>query len=158
MTDRLVVLISVLLASCAADHESSCRVPRSAELAPDEVTGPAMRPGSNCLRCHAKDGLAAKKPFSFGGTIFPSADSDVCEGVSGVTIHVTDAQGREISVISNEAGNFWSAAPLTPPFSIRASRAGREVRMPIEAPTGGCALCHSWPDATGGAVGRIRQP
>jgi hypothetical protein len=123
-----------------------------------EATGPLMRPGNNCLRCHSPGGEAAARPFSFGGTVFPRADSELCAGVEGVTIRVTDVTGKRISVVSNQAGNFWSAEPLTPPLSVEAELEGRVVTMPVTTPTGGCALCHSWPDPVGGAAGRLRAP
>jgi hypothetical protein len=117
-----------------------------------------MRPGNNCLRCHSAEGQASSKPFSFGGTVFPKSDSDLCSGVQGVTIRVTDAKGTLVSVVSNEVGNFWSATLLTPPLRMEAEYQGRVAKMPVDAPTGGCALCHSSPDAVGGARGRIRAP
>jgi hypothetical protein len=117
-----------------------------------------MRPGNNCLRCHAPKGVAANKPFSFGGTIFPSSNADLCSGVQGVTVRVTDANQKTVTAVSNEVGNFFSAEPLTPPLTMEAERNGVIARMPGTAPTGGCALCHSWPTPSSGASGRIRAP
>lgn len=154
----LGLILGASALGCADDEPAACRVPRSADLTPGEVTGPSMRPGSNCLRCHAKDGIASNKPFSFGGTILRARDSEPCDGVAGVTIRVTDSEGRAVSVVSNVVGNFWSAERLVPPLRVQASRDGRTVVMPVETPTGGCALCHSWPDAVSGAAGRIRWP
>lgn len=152
---KAVVALAVFLFGLSGCGE--CDVPATFSLGADEVRGPTMRPGQNCLRCHSASGAAATKPFSFGGTIFPSLNASACEGLSGVTIRVTDAKGKTVTVVSNEVGNFWSAEPLEPPFSMEAERNGKVRKMPVTAPTGGCALCHSWPDAVS-ASGRIRAP
>ncbi|MBL8956788.1 MAG: hypothetical protein JNK82_38800 [Myxococcaceae bacterium] len=137
--------------------EAPCDVPNTADLQPGEQTGPAMRPGSNCLRCHTTGGRAASAPFSIGGTVYESHDAEVCGGVGGVTVRVTDANGKRVSVVTNDVGNFWSTEPLVAPYSLEVERAGRVAAMPVTTPTGGCALCHSWPDPVS-AIGRIRAP
>ncbi len=154
----LAIASGLVAAACASEGGDACGVPTTFSLGPSEVRGPTMRPGANCLRCHSASGQAAAKPFSFGGAVFAAANADLCDGVSGVTIRITDRTGKAVTVVSNEVGNFWGAAPLTPPFRVSAERDGRTVTMPILAPTGGCALCHSWPDAQSGAAGRIRAP
>jgi hypothetical protein len=151
---RIITLTVLLLIACG---KPPCDVSGSFSLEPGEKTGPLMRPGANCLRCHVASGEASRKPFSFGGTVFPKADSEVCDGVAGVTIRATDSTGKVVEAVSNEVGNFWSAEPLTPPLSLEARKDGRVQTMPGTTPTGGCALCHSWPDAVS-ALGRIRSP
>jgi hypothetical protein len=145
----------MVLCGCAGPE---CPTAWTFALQPGEATGPLMRPGDNCLRCHSAGASAASKPFSFGGTIFPSATAGLCEGVSGVTVRATDADGQRVTVVSNEVGNFWSTVPLKRPLTLEAERAGRIVTMPVVAPSGGCALCHSWPNPVSGAAGRIRAP
>ncbi|PZR08947.1 MAG: hypothetical protein DI536_23985 [Archangium gephyra] len=145
-----------LLVSCGAEP-ANCDVSTDFALGADEVRGPTMRPGANCLRCHSASGEAKNKPFSFGGTVFATGDATACEGVAGVTIRVTDAKGKTVSVVSNSVGNFWSIEPLETPYSMEAELEGRVLKMPVTAPTGGCALCHSWPDPVS-ASGRVRAP
>ena len=147
-------LLLVLLTGCG---EPPCQVPDTADLQPGEQTGPTMRPGSNCLRCHVANGQAANEPFSVGGTVYPAHDAPLCSGVMGVTIRVTDSKGKKVSLVTNEVGNFWSTEPLEPPLTMEAEQDGRLAAMPVTAPTGGCALCHSWPDPVS-AIGRIRVP
>lgn len=142
----------------AACGPPPCDVSQAFALEAGEKTGPLMRPGQNCLRCHTAGGQAAAKPFSVGGTVFPKPDAGLCEGVAGVTVRVTDAKGKRVELTTNQAGNFWTAEPLEPPLSMEAERDGRIKKMPVTAPTGGCALCHSVPDAVGGARGRIEAP
>ena len=146
----------VALVACGAP-ETTCDVSTDFALSANEVRGPLMRPGQNCLRCHSASGEAKTKPFSFGGTIYPGPDASACAGVAGVTVRVTDSKGTVVTVVSNAVGNFWSAQPLEPPLSMEAERDGKVAKMPVTAPTGGCALCHSYPDAVS-ANGRITAP
>lgn len=150
----LLLGVAALAAGCA---EAPCSVSNAFALAPGDETGAHMRPGNNCLRCHSPTGEASTRPFSFGGTVFPKADAEACDGVEGVTIRVRDSAGKQVSVVSNAVGNFWSAEPLTPPFTMEAEYGGRVAKMPGDSPSGGCALCHSWPDPVS-AIGRIRAP
>lgn len=150
------LVITLVLAGCGAERPR-CEVPNAFELGAEELTGPMMRPGQNCLRCHSVGGVAGNKVFSVGGTVFPTGDADACEGVSGVTVRVTDKNGKKVSLVTNSVGNFWSLEPLEAPLSMEAERDGRVLTMPVTAPTGGCALCHSWPDNVS-ASGRIRAP
>jgi hypothetical protein len=63
----------------------------------------------------------------------------------------------ELELVSNAVGNFYSAEPLEPPLQMETRFEGRTMVMPVTAPTGGCALCHSWPEPVE-AAGRIRAP
>jgi hypothetical protein len=151
-------LVSICVLACGAGTNPECKVTNAFALEPGEKTGPEMRPGNNCLRCHVATGEAKEKPFSFGGTVFAKPDDTLCGGVAGVTVKVTDSKGKVVEVVTNSVGNFWSAETLEQPLSIEASYQGRVRKMPVTTPTGGCALCHSWPDKTGGAQGRIVAP
>jgi hypothetical protein len=155
----MILAFSIAAASCSADDRGTCTEAPSFALLDDEPRGPFMRPGDNCLRCHSSSGEAKRKVFSFGGTVFAKADSPRCAGgEASVTIRVTDSVGKTVSVITNEVGNFWSKEPLTPPLSMEARRGDRVAKMPIDSPTGGCALCHRNPNPVSGALGRIRTP
>ena len=123
------VFASLALGALAGCGAVDCQASNAFALAPGEPTGPLMRPGNNCLRCHAAGGAAAAKPFSFGGTVFSSADAAACDGVAGVTLRVTDSNGKTATAVSNAAGNFWSVEPLVPPLSMEAERDGRVAKM-----------------------------
>lgn len=120
-------------------------------------TGPRMAPGQNCRACHG----AATSPYpeapawSLAGTVYEGPDSDV--GASGVLVTARDALGNEVRAMSNEVGNFYAAAPLTPPYFVTLSRAGRSVTMAVPPPSGGCNACHSRAPV-GGAPGRLFVP
>ncbi|MFT3914972.1 MAG: hypothetical protein QM704_12900 [Anaeromyxobacteraceae bacterium] len=108
--------------------------------------GPLMEPGSDCLRCHGGGGGGGEEEggpaWSFAGTVYPGG-----KGVQGVTISVRDANGKTVSVRSNEAGNFYSAEKLQPPVTIWMSWGGAVRQMPAltgadVARFGRCNACH----------------
>lgn len=112
-----------------------------------------MTPGQDCLGCHGAGGEAPA--WSFAGTVYPGG-----KGVAGVTISVRDANGKTVSVRSNEAGNFYSAEKLQAPVTIWMSWGGAVRQMP--ALTGGdvarfgrCNECHR---PGGDAEGYLEPP
>jgi len=99
-----------------------------------------MRPGEACIACHAGDDEAPT--FSFAGTVFTAADAT--QGAEGVTVTVVDSANTTVEVTSNSAGNFFSQAALTPPFTVTlTSPGGATATMPIPAVHGDCNLCHT---------------
>lgn len=97
--------------------------------------------GWNCLTsgCHSN---GREHHFSVGGTIYTDADGTVER--TGAEIKVIDATGNTTILRSDGLGNFYSEKTLNAPFIISASYEGREVKMPIPAPDGGCNAesCH----------------
>lgn len=97
--------------------------------------------GRNCLAsgCHSN---GKEHRFSIGGTIYTDADGTARR--SGAEIKVTDATGNTAILRSDGLGNFYSEKYLKAPFAVSASYEGREVKMPIPAPDGGCNAesCH----------------
>ena len=104
--------MAVLLTACGAIQD--CAVPMSFALEPNEKIGPLMRQGQSCSRCHAVNGQAGSKPFSVGGTLFATANASAYDGVLGATVRVTDANGKNFTMVSNELGNFWSETVASP--------------------------------------------
>ncbi len=106
--------------------------------------------GKNCLTsgCHAGNG---EEPFSLGGTIY--TDADGADARVGATVKVVDANGRKVTLTSDQLGNFYTEKSMEAPFTITASYLGREVKMPSEASSGGCNAdgCH----ASGSSAGRV---
>ena len=79
--------------------------------------GPEMRAGEDCLSCHGSGtGLEQGRTWSVAGTAFNSFSAGPEEGVGGVEVRLTDKNGRELSLTSNRAGNFYSAEPLAFPL------------------------------------------
>ncbi|MCK6467951.1 MAG: carboxypeptidase-like regulatory domain-containing protein [Candidatus Brocadia sinica] len=97
--------------------------------------------GRNCLTsdCHSNGN---EHHFSVGGTIYTDADGTARR--TGAEIKVIDATGTTTILRSDGLGNFYSEKTLNAPFIISALYGGREVKMPIPAPDGGCNAesCH----------------
>jgi hypothetical protein len=124
------------------------------------ATGPLMRPGDNCLRCHRDErtDYPSAPVWTAAGTVFPGPDSPVSDGVSGVTVLLMDEGGQTVeSLVTNAAGNFYTAAPLPAGFRVALEYEGEQIEMPCAPPSGGCAACHNQP-AIGGAPGRLFLP
>ena len=80
--------------------------------------------GQPCLQCH--DGnTAGANAFTVAGTVYDKlALANGAQGLSGVTIEITDANGTKVSVVTasqGAAGNFWTDQPLVFPLTVRAS-------------------------------------
>lgn len=117
-----------------------------------------MRQGWNCLSCHKENGQASGKPWTAGGTVYESLDSDQCDGSQGVDVVFFDPDGTEIHrLTTNEAGNFYTNTPLPEGFLVGVERAGVRKMMPIPPPAGSCNACHS-KSPIGDALGPIRAP
>ncbi|HVP67949.1 MAG TPA: hypothetical protein VMT17_11860 [Anaeromyxobacteraceae bacterium] len=125
---------------------------------PDD--GPTMHPGQNCLGCHggvpsstSREGGHAT-PWSFAGTAYLALDAPANQGVQGVIVTVTDANGWTFDVHSNLVGNFYSAESVAFPLSICVGFQGVTRCMSEPAPHGACNYCHASPPLEG-APGRI---
>lgn len=116
-----------------------------------------MRPGSACIDCHAKERKAPR--FAFAGTVYPTLhEPDDCYGTpAGVSVVVTDANGRSRTATVNAAGNFFFEGTLTPPLAAKIVAGGRERAMKEPVPTGDCNGCHTVTGAKD-APGRISPP
>jgi hypothetical protein len=121
-----------------------------------------MAPGRDCLECHGAGGGDAPR-WTFAGTVYPALTSAESDGVRGVRVRVTDATGRTVAVVSNQAGNFYLADDLTFPLvRVEVERDGRvdvmdDDGVPIRVDYGGCNLCHAAPPRDG-APGRLVAP
>jgi hypothetical protein len=135
--------------------------------------GPLMAPGEDCLECHGGGGdggdgsggdeLTATPvsrldedgpPWSAAGTVFPALDSSPSDGLRGASVHLTDANGRSITLRSNAAGNFYTAEPLRFPLRVSVTIGGRTEAMEDPVDYGGCNHCHAVP-AQDDAEGRL---
>jgi hypothetical protein len=107
---------------------------------------PTMRPGEDCLSCHA----SGDKIFTAAGTVFDSSSA----GVSGVSVVITDSNGTKVTMTSNSAGNFYTSQALAFPAAIELQYNGTTVQMGSQPGKGGCNSCHSG----SGSLGRIQVP
>jgi hypothetical protein len=140
------VTIGVGVAACGTEAE------------PGEYTGPLMRPGQDCLSCHSADSGRGAPTWSAGGTVYAKADAKADEGVEGVDVILSDADGKLIEkLVTNSVGNFYTPTPLPRGFKVALEYQGQRIEMPCPPPAGLCNLCHSDPP-TGAAPGRIYVP
>ncbi|MFO0792597.1 MAG: carboxypeptidase-like regulatory domain-containing protein [Candidatus Brocadiaceae bacterium] len=106
----------------------------------DEDEDESHNPGKNCLnsKCHG----GGEEHFFAGGTIYQ--DPEGTQVRTGAEIKITDANGTTETITSDQLGNIYTNTSLNPPFTISVSYKGREVKMPGEAPHGGCNAkdCH----------------
>lgn len=123
-----------------------------------EYTGPLMRPGQDCLSCHS-DGAGRGAPtWSAGGTVYAKADAKADEGVAGVDVLLSAPDGTLLEkLVTNDAGNFYTALPLPSGFKVALEYQGERIEMPCPPPAGLCNVCHNDPPL-GAAPGRIYVP
>ena len=121
-----------------------------------------MNPGQACISCHSRDGEAPA--YTIAGTLFPTGhEPNNCYGVDAATtkgakVVVTGADGKQLSLTPNAAGNFYSNTRVATPFQVKVvDGAGIERLMAGSLTNGDCNSCHT---ATGadGAPGRVTLP
>jgi cytochrome c553 len=121
--------------------------------------GPKMRPGDTCVSCHAREEDAPK--FNVGGTVYPTGhEPNLCDGVRGVTVELTDANGAVHTYETNSAGNFsnFEEAQVAMPYTAKlVASNGRTRSMLTPQTSGDCNSCHT-EAGTQGAPGRILMP
>ena len=98
----------------------------------EEEGSATMRPGDDCLACHG---------FGAAGTVYASTSALAGDGISGVTVRITDGIGRVVTRTSNSAGNFYTSQSLVPPLLV-AVTSGGTTRTMADAPSGACNACH----------------
>jgi hypothetical protein len=94
--------------------------------------GPMMKPFQDCTGCHSSSGNA--KAWTVAGT-----------WRKGVTVSVTDANGKTVDVHGNDAGNFYTREPLAFPLTVAVDGALMKdsgTGATIALYYGGCNACH----------------
>lgn len=73
--------------------------------------------GENCARCHCMGGRVEAYAWTMAGTLY--ADRSGRSVLKGGEIILQDREGNVISMTSNEAGNFWTTAPIASnPYTV----------------------------------------
>ena len=117
----------------------------------------SMTPGQACIGCHAAAGGEAPL-FTIAGTVYPTANEpNDCNGIANVTVVITDANGQQLTLLTNKAGNFSSQAAITPPYQAKVVSGAKERAMMSSQTSGDCNTCHT-ATGVGGAPGRIMSP
>ncbi len=134
-------------------------VKRAESLDPDTgpyEEGPNHRAGFPCTFCHA-EGSTARSVFDIAGTVYAHAGTN--EALRGVQVRLFDRDGDELTVTTNESGNFFlregELAPVDFPIWAKLEYQGEVTAMqtPIFRERS-CAACHSDP-ATPQSAGRV---
>jgi hypothetical protein len=116
----------------------------------------SMHPGVACNQCHDQGGGPR---LTIAGTIYPSAhEPDDCNGVgTGISVVVTDKNGKVTTIPVNSVGNFYSQAKVATPFTAKVVNGKSERAMIGPQTSGDCNTCHSVQGNTL-APGRIMAP
>jgi hypothetical protein len=123
-----------------------------------------MNPGRGCIACHS---MGRGPGFSVAGTLYPTAhEPDLCNGVNGTTaraqIVIVGANGQQVTLTPNSAGNFDSSTNIMKPYKAKVVYMGRERAMITAQTSGDCNSCHTqngaMPTGTMKAPGRILLP
>jgi mono/diheme cytochrome c family protein len=119
---------------------------------------PEMEPGGDCIGCHASnDGPG----FLLAGTVMASLHDDTnCNGVANVTVKITGADGKQLTLTTNRTGNFYSearASALVLPFKAEVIRGGKTNAMVTAQTVTDCGSCHT-AEGSNLAPGRILAP
>lgn len=115
---------------------------------------PQMNPGHACIACHAVEKKSLV--FAAAGTVYAQGgEPNGCAGTAtGMSIELTDANGKTVSLTPNAAGNFYLEGTLATPYRARLVHPGGVREMATPQTNGDCNSCHT---AAGleGAPGRI---
>jgi hypothetical protein len=140
-----LVLLLAISASCM-DPVQSDRVDALGPEVNGVRTGPLHRPGQPCTTCHGAAGPGSPE-FSIAGTVYATREG--AEVAPNIDVVVSAADGRTLTLRTNEAGNFyvdrdkWDA-----PFPMHVKLVQGDVTKEMETRIGGdggCAVCHRSP-------------
>ena len=154
---RWMMLVFAVMATAACEKNPSTTPPAacSSKGVYSGGHGPEMAPGQPCLDCHG---------FAVAGTVMgASHDDDNCDGVTGVTVEITDANGAKTTFTTNAAGNFLAddhggGASIAMPYTAKLiGPTGKTSQMSAAQSDGNCNSCHTAAGANG-APGRIVAP
>lgn len=127
---------------------------------------PLMHPGGACIACHST--TVGGPALSFAGTVFPTLhEVDDCNGSSSakspVTIIIKDRRNTQVTMQTNEVGNFMAFSDtltdlnLRAPYTVEIRQPGKPTRKMNRTINGGdCNSCHT--TAGNGPLGRIVEP
>ncbi|HRI07278.1 MAG TPA: hypothetical protein PKW35_05640 [Nannocystaceae bacterium] len=132
-----------------------------------DLESPLMHPGKACLNCHSQQvGEDVANMLAVAGTVYPTAhEPDDCNGVDSsagaVTVQITTADAKVLTLPVNGAGNFMydqlEYGPIMFPITAKVLRGGKEMVMASPQMSGDCNSCHT-EAGMNGAPGRILAP
>ncbi len=92
--------------------------PRGIRPGGDNASGSGMHHvGEECGRCHSMGKRAESRLWTMAGTLYYDRSGRCVQ--KGGEILLEDRDGNVISLTSNEAGNFWTTAPIgSNPYAV----------------------------------------
>lgn len=88
--------------------------------------------GEDCAVCHTPNGKAGNYVFTVGGTIYE--DRAARRPLKGAEVMLQDHGGNILSMTTNEAGNFWTYAPIASnPYTIASHGGTTHVLYTVNA-------------------------
>jgi hypothetical protein len=152
--------VAVVLAGALSACEAPLGVPPAvcSTTAVNAGRSAEMEPGGDCIGCHSSgDGPS----FLVAGSVMNALHDDTnCNGVAGVTVRLTGADGKQMELVTNGTGNFFSqakASALVLPFKAEVVRGGKTAAMLTAQTSTDCGSCHTAAGANM-APGRIVPP
>jgi hypothetical protein len=156
---RRALLLSLFMFSLGGCLGVATPAEEEANAIGHDDEGPEHNPGQPCVLCHSGS-------IFVGGTVYDEQTDPDMNGLEGVTVTITDANGDPFVAFTNPAGNFYfseggfddaTQLDFTPVFPLHAriEMGGVEQEMvtPIQRERS-CSACHSGdPDVD--SVGRI---
>jgi MYXO-CTERM domain-containing protein len=119
-----------------------------------DKASPNMHPGLACADCHAQNGGPR---FTLAGTVFAAKAEDDCLGAKDTSVVITGADGKILTIVANEAGNFYTDLAVKMPYQAKIVSAGKTKVMLGSQSSGDCNSCHTVAGAND-APGRITLP
>lgn len=118
----------------------------------------SMNPGMACISCHSR---GEGPSFSIAGTVYPTGhEPDLCNstvGNAGARVVIIGADGQQVTLTPNAAGNFSSRNAIKLPYQAKITYQGRERLMLTAQTSGDCNSCHTQ-NGDKMAPGRITVP
>lgn len=117
--------------------------------------GERMDPGRACIDCHGKEGGPR---FTFAGTVMGKlTEEDGCVGPTGAQVVLVGADGKAVSITTNDVGNFRTNLTLALPYRAKIVANGKTKEMTTPQTSGDCNACHTKTGANA-APGRLTMP
>jgi putative hemolysin len=120
---------------------------------------PDMRPGGDCIACHAEE--QEGPAFLVAGTVYSAPhEPDDCNGVGGLTVELTGADGAVHTLTTRSSGNFFAEMgefELMLPYKAAVIDGDQRREMVGEQLITNCASCHTQ-EGLVMAPGRIIAP
>jgi hypothetical protein len=93
---------------------------------------PTMRPGEDCLGCHAE--------FTAAGTVY---GADASQGLAGVTVRIDGTRQQNVTMTTNGAGNFYTTVDFGYGPGATVTVQGASGQSPYELTNRTFAACNS---------------